>query len=195
MQSLALHVSRVPGLISWRQRAATTLYGSCIEPRFITSQTWRQSARLEGLASRATSPGSLSEPSPAPKLSQQPKGPKQKLRLDELCLQQHPQYSRNVIQSWILQGKVFVDDKVITKAGHQVTTTSKIFINAEEPKYVCRAGLKLEKALAHFKVDVTDKVCLDSGQSTGGFTDCLLQNGAAKVSHAVHEHHICYSNL
>ena len=67
-------------------------------------------------------------------------------------------------------------------AGQQVSPSSKIRLNAEEQKYVCRAGHKLEKALTHFQIDVSGKVALDSGQSTGGFSDCLLQNGVAKVS-------------
>jgi len=104
-----------------------------------------------------------------------------KRRLDELCVELNPHLSRNVVQSWILQGKVTVDGRPVTKAGTQVSPTSKIMVNAEEPKYVCRAGLKLEAALAHFGVDPTGLVCLDSGQSTGGFSDCLLQHGAAHV--------------
>ncbi|GLC45744.1 hypothetical protein PLESTB_000503100 [Pleodorina starrii] len=113
-----------------------------------------------------------------------PRGPKQRMRLDEYCMQLAPQYSRNVIQSFILQGKVRVGDKVVTKAGTPVVVGGAgppVVIDAEEPKYVCRAGLKLEKALAHWAIDVRGLTALDSGQSTGGFTDCLLQNGAAKV--------------
>lgn len=59
-------------------------------------------------------------------------------------------------------------------------------INAEEPKYVCRAGFKLEKALDHFSIDVTGATALDSGLSTGGFTHCLLQRGARHVSQRAH---------
>ncbi|PNW77260.1 hypothetical protein CHLRE_10g428900v5 [Chlamydomonas reinhardtii] len=106
------------------------------------------------------------------------------MRLDEYCLQLAPQYSRNVIQSFILQGKVRVADKVVTKAGTPVVVGPGgpvVVIDADEPKYVCRAGLKMEKALAHWGIDVRGLVALDSGQSTGGFTDCLLQNGAKKV--------------
>lgn len=109
------------------------------------------------------------------------KVPKKKCRLDEYCLQQYPKYSKNVIQSWIAQGKVLVNDKPITKAGHQVATNAKIDIRAEIAKFVCRAGFKIEAALDHFGVDVAGKVALDSGLSTGGFTDCLLQRGAVKV--------------
>ena len=106
-------------------------------------------------------------------------GPKQ--RLDELTLQTNPELSRNVVQSWIQQGKVLVDGEKITKPGTKLKPNVTIEVLAEEPKFVCRGGLKLEKALQFFEVDVRDKICLDSGLSTGGFTDCLLQQGAKKV--------------
>ncbi|KAG1667570.1 hypothetical protein FOA52_014651 [Chlamydomonas sp. UWO 241] len=104
-----------------------------------------------------------------------------KLRLDDLVCSLYPQYSKRLVQSWILQGKVVVQDRVVDKAGTPVSPTAKVIVNAVEQRFVCRAGFKLEKALAHFGVDVTGKACLDSGQSTGGFTDCLLQSGAARV--------------
>jgi 23S rRNA (cytidine1920-2'-O)/16S rRNA (cytidine1409-2'-O)-methyltransferase len=106
---------------------------------------------------------------------------KRKGRLDEICVEKFPHYSRTMMQSWILQGKVTVDGKVALKAGTSVSRISSININAEVPKYVCRAGYKLEAAIEHFGCDVKDKVALDAGLSTGGFTDCLLQNGAAFV--------------
>ena len=80
-----------------------------------------------------------------------------------------------------MQGKVKVDGKVVTKAGTQVVEDVIIDVDAIEPKYVCRAGAKLESALEVFKVDVMDKVVLDAGLSTGGFTDCMLQAGAKKI--------------
>ncbi|KAI7753818.1 hypothetical protein M8C21_013630 [Ambrosia artemisiifolia] len=107
--------------------------------------------------------------------------PSRKKRLDEVCLEKFQQYSRNYIQSWIIQGKVIVDGKVVTKAGHQVSDKAVVEIKAEIPKYVCRAGHKLEAAIEQLGVDVTGKVALDSGLSTGGFTDCLLQHGASFV--------------
>jgi 23S rRNA (cytidine1920-2'-O)/16S rRNA (cytidine1409-2'-O)-methyltransferase len=93
----------------------------------------------------------------------------------------NPTLSRNLIQSWIVQRKVLVDGRIVDKPGTPVPYTATVVLTAEEPKYVCRAGHKLEAALKHFGVDVTGAVCLDSGQSTGGFTDCLLQHGAAHV--------------
>ncbi|KAK2649564.1 hypothetical protein Ddye_017053 [Dipteronia dyeriana] len=107
--------------------------------------------------------------------------PKKRKRLDEICLERFQQYSRTYIQSWILQGKVFVDGKKVNKAGTQVSDKSVVEIIAEVPKYVCRAGHKLEAAIEQLGVDVAGKVALDSGLSTGGFTDCLLQYGASFV--------------
>lgn len=71
--------------------------------------------------------------------------------------------------------------QVVTKAGTPVPKSAAVRINAEDPKYVCRAGFKLEKALDHFNIDVTGLTALDSGLSTGGFTHCLLQRGARHV--------------
>lgn len=106
---------------------------------------------------------------------------KKKRRLDEICLERFQQYSRTYIQSWILQGKVIVDGKVVSKAGTPVSNVAVVEIMAEVPKYVCRAGHKLEAAIEQLNVDVAGKVALDSGLSTGGFTDCLLQYGASFV--------------
>ncbi|OIW18852.1 hypothetical protein TanjilG_25295 [Lupinus angustifolius] len=78
-------------------------------------------------------------------------------------------------------GKVFVNGKVIHKAGTPVSDKSVVEIVADVPKYVCRAGYKLEGAIEQLGVDVAGKVALDSGLSTGGFTDCLLQYGASHV--------------
>lgn len=86
-----------------------------------------------------------------------------------------------MIQGFILTGKVYVDDQKVTKAGAPVGPAGVVEIRAEVPRYVCRAGLKLEKALHAFGVDVSGLTALDSGLSTGGFTDCLLQHGAARV--------------
>ncbi|KAG2672678.1 hypothetical protein I3760_13G053900 [Carya illinoinensis] len=107
--------------------------------------------------------------------------PKKKRRLDEICLERFQQYSRTFIQSWILQGKVFVDGKVVNKAGTPVSEKAVVQIMAEVPKYVCRAGYKLEAAIEQLGIDVSGKVALDSGLSTGGFADCLLQYGASFV--------------
>jgi 23S rRNA (cytidine1920-2'-O)/16S rRNA (cytidine1409-2'-O)-methyltransferase len=104
-----------------------------------------------------------------------------KKRLDHLVHEQLPHHSKRQIQSWIMQGKVSVDGRVITKPGTAVVPGTPIVLMVEEPKYVSRAGFKLEKALEHFKIPVQDRVALDAGLSTGGFTDCLLQHGVRKV--------------
>lgn len=104
-----------------------------------------------------------------------------KKRLDSFLLEMYPEYSRTQLQSWIMQGKVFVNEQKAVKPGMQVRPEDVIELRAEKPKFVCRAGYKLEQALHDFEVDVRGKVVLDAGLSTGGFTDCLLQRGARKV--------------
>ncbi len=106
-----------------------------------------------------------------------------KKRLDQLVHERHPKFSRRQIQSFIMQGKVTVDDKIVTKSGTQVEDSKEVIVvlNAQLPKYVSRAGFKLEKALDEFAIDVSGFVALDAGISTGGFTDCLLQRGIKKV--------------
>lgn len=104
-----------------------------------------------------------------------------KKRLDVLLQELLPECDEKQIHGWIMQGKVRIDDQVVTKAGTQVGQDEKVSYTIEEPKYVSRAGLKLEKALDFFSIDVTNLVILDAGISTGGFTDCLLQRGAKKV--------------
>ena len=89
--------------------------------------------------------------------------------------------SRERAQAMILAGKVLVDEQKIEKAGAQIDEASSIRLLAEDLKYVSRGGLKLERALEHWKIDVAGRTCLDVGASTGGFTDCLLQHGAARV--------------
>ena len=151
--------------------------------------------------------------------------PLRRIRLDEAVSREHPGVSKQVIRSWILQGKVLVDGQKALKAGHQVRVVdtgdadadaearnkeeggherfkskeedeemrsgqgwdsrrlgSRIeYLNIEMPRYVCRAGDKLAAALESLSIDVRGKVAMDSGISTGGFTDCLLQHGAARV--------------
>jgi len=104
-----------------------------------------------------------------------------KKRLDLLVQEKYPQFTRNQIQSWILQGKVLVNDKIETKSGTQIVQETNVILTVDEPKFVSRAGFKLERALDHFNIDVKDLVILDAGISTGGFTDCMLQRGAKKI--------------
>jgi 23S rRNA (cytidine1920-2'-O)/16S rRNA (cytidine1409-2'-O)-methyltransferase len=104
-----------------------------------------------------------------------------KQRLDHLVQLKHPELSKTHIQSLIMQGKVFVDGFPVTKSGTAIKIDADIVVRASQEKFVSRAGYKLEKALDHFGIDVTSKVVLDAGLSTGGFTDCLLQRGAQRV--------------
>ncbi|MFH1832163.1 MAG: TlyA family RNA methyltransferase [bacterium] len=106
---------------------------------------------------------------------------KEKKRLDVLVLERHPHLTRNQVQSFIMQGLVFVDGKIADKSGKLIDVTCEITLTIDQPKFVSRAGVKLEAALENFKIDVKDFVVLDAGISTGGFTDCLLQRGAKKV--------------
>jgi 23S rRNA (cytidine1920-2'-O)/16S rRNA (cytidine1409-2'-O)-methyltransferase len=104
-----------------------------------------------------------------------------KVRLDKLLVERGLTTSRERAQALILAGKVLVEGQKIEKAGSGVDTEADIRLLGEDLKYVGRGGLKLERALEHWRIDVTGKVCLDVGASTGGFTDCLLQHGAARV--------------
>lgn len=104
-----------------------------------------------------------------------------KIRLDKLLVDRGLVVSRERAQALVLAGKVLVNEQKIEKAGATVDTAAEIRLLGEDLKYVSRGGLKLERALEHWGIDVTGKVCLDVGASTGGFTDCLLQNGAARV--------------
>ncbi|MBS1853594.1 MAG: TlyA family RNA methyltransferase [Acidobacteria bacterium] len=104
-----------------------------------------------------------------------------KIRLDKLLLQRGLAPSRERAQALILAGKVLVQEQKVTKAGASVEEEAEIRLLGDDLKYVSRGGLKLEKALQHWQIDVRGRTCLDVGASTGGFTDCLLQHGASKV--------------
>jgi 23S rRNA (cytidine1920-2'-O)/16S rRNA (cytidine1409-2'-O)-methyltransferase len=104
-----------------------------------------------------------------------------KSRLDKLLVDRGFAASRERAQALILAGKVLVNDQKLEKAGAQVEAECVIRLLGEDLKYVSRGGLKLERALEHWKIAVDGKVCLDVGASTGGFTDCLLQHGAVRV--------------
>ncbi len=104
-----------------------------------------------------------------------------KKRLDLLVQEKFLHLTRNQIQSFIMQGKVTVEGQIKTKPGEAFDSVLQVVLDEEQPKYVCRAGYKLEKALEHFSIDVRDKIIMDAGLSTGGFADCALQNGAKKI--------------
>lgn len=103
-----------------------------------------------------------------------------RLRLDQLLVERGLVDSREKARALILAGQVLVDGQKIDKAGHAVAADARVEL-LESSRYVGRGGLKLEAALDHFGIQPAGKVCLDIGSSTGGFTDCLLQRGAARV--------------
>ena len=104
-----------------------------------------------------------------------------KTRLDVLLTEQGLQESRQKAQATIMSGLVFVNGQRVDKPGTAVPNDAKIEIRGNTLKYVSRGGLKLEKAMAEFPIDLNGCICGDIGASTGGFTDCMLQNGASKV--------------
>jgi 23S rRNA (cytidine1920-2'-O)/16S rRNA (cytidine1409-2'-O)-methyltransferase len=104
-----------------------------------------------------------------------------KTRLDKLLLQRGLAVSRERAQALVLAGRVLVNEQKVEKAGASIDDEAALRILGDDLPYVSRGGLKIAKALEHWKIDVRGKTCLDIGASTGGFTDCLLQNGAAKV--------------
>jgi 23S rRNA (cytidine1920-2'-O)/16S rRNA (cytidine1409-2'-O)-methyltransferase len=104
-----------------------------------------------------------------------------KTRLDKLLVDRGLTPSRERAQALILAGKVLVNEQKMEKAGVSIDSDSTLRLLGEDLRYVSRGGLKLEKALEHWRIDLQGKTCLDVGASTGGFSDCMLQHGAAKV--------------
>lgn len=104
-----------------------------------------------------------------------------KERLDVLLVSNGMFPSREKARASIMAGQIFIDGQRVDKAGEKVSTSSSIEIRGEVLPYVSRGGLKLEKALKNFELNLEALTCFDIGASTGGFTDCMLQNGAHKV--------------
>ena len=104
-----------------------------------------------------------------------------KERLDVLLVNRGLAPSREKAKTMIMEGNVFVENQREDKAGATFDTEAEITVKGNTLKYVSRGGLKLEKAMTHFGITLEGKVCMDIGASTGGFTDCMLQNGAVKV--------------
>jgi len=104
-----------------------------------------------------------------------------KLRLDKLLVDRGLAASRERAQALILAGRVLVDEQKVTKAGTSVADDANIRTLGDDLKYVSRGGLKLEGALKTWSISVAGLACADIGASTGGFTDCMLQSGAATV--------------
>ncbi len=104
-----------------------------------------------------------------------------KTRLDRLLVERGFVESREKAQALILAGQVLVEEQKVEKSGARVRPDAPVRLLGKGLKYVSRGGLKIEGALDHFRIDLDGKICLDIGASTGGFTDCLLQRGAARV--------------
>lgn len=104
-----------------------------------------------------------------------------KVRVDELLLARGMADSLAMAQAMVLAGEVLVDEQKVEKSGARVAPEASLRLLSQPSRFVSRAGIKLDHALDHFRVEVAGKICLDLGASTGGFTDCLLQRGAAKV--------------
>lgn len=104
-----------------------------------------------------------------------------KERLDVLLVNRGLAPSREKAKAMIMEGNVFVENEREDKAGAAFDINATIEVRGNTLKYVSRGGLKLEKAMAHFDIELENKICMDIGASTGGFTDCMLQNGARKV--------------
>jgi 23S rRNA (cytidine1920-2'-O)/16S rRNA (cytidine1409-2'-O)-methyltransferase len=104
-----------------------------------------------------------------------------KVRIDKLLVERGLVPSRERAQAMVLSGRVLVNEQKIEKAGASVDPAAAIRLLGDDLKYVGRGGLKLEAALRDWKIDLTGRTCMDIGASTGGFTDCMLQHGAAEV--------------
>lgn len=104
-----------------------------------------------------------------------------KIRLDKLLVDRGLAVSRERAHALILAGRVLVDEQRVDKPGTPTAETAALRLLGDDIKFVGRGGLKLEKALEHWAIDVVGLACLDVGASTGGFTDCMLQRGAASV--------------
>lgn len=104
-----------------------------------------------------------------------------KIRLDQYLCQNGYAQSRERAKALIMSGIVFVDEQKVDKAGEMIREDARVEVRGHDIGYVSRGGLKLEKAMQVFPMHPDGKVCMDIGASTGGFTDCMLQNGAVKV--------------
>ena len=104
-----------------------------------------------------------------------------KIRLDVAVFERGYAPSREKAKAIIMAGQVYVNNQKADKAGIMLSPEDKLEVRGSSLKYVSRGGLKLEKAMKAFPIELKDKICMDVGASTGGFTDCMLQNGAKKV--------------
>lgn len=104
-----------------------------------------------------------------------------KIRIDALLVERGLFETKSQAQKAISDGKVKINGQICEKAGSQILENTLVELETEKNPYVSRGGFKMEQAVNEFQLDLKDKICLDAGASTGGFTDCMLQNGAQKV--------------
>lgn len=102
-------------------------------------------------------------------------------RVDQLLVERGFAESRHQAQAMLMAGEVLIDEQKVQKAGKRFPSAASIRLVRQRPRFVSRAGFKLDAAIRHFQIDVAGETCLDIGASTGGFTDCLLQHGARRV--------------
>jgi 23S rRNA (cytidine1920-2'-O)/16S rRNA (cytidine1409-2'-O)-methyltransferase len=126
-----------------------------------------------------TEPNTAPIPDAQPSSSPTPRPAK--LRLDKLLVDRALVPSRERAQALILAGRVLVNEQRVDKPGTPIASDAAVRLLGDDLRYVSRGGLKLEKALAHWSIDLAHRACVDIGASTGGFTDCMLQHGAASV--------------
>lgn len=104
-----------------------------------------------------------------------------KVRLDNFLVNLGYFENKSKASANIMAGNVQIDEVIITKSGHHLDSTKNYEIKVKTTPFVSRGGLKLQKAVENFDLNIKNRICLDAGASTGGFTDCLIQNGAKKV--------------
>ncbi|WP_432400771.1 TlyA family RNA methyltransferase [Wukongibacter sp. M2B1] len=104
-----------------------------------------------------------------------------KVRIDTLLVERNFFETREKAKKALMSGIIYVENQIVDKAGTKVDTEANIEIRGKALPYVSRGGLKIEKAIEKYDIDLKDMICMDVGASTGGFTDCMLQNGAKKV--------------
>jgi 23S rRNA (cytidine1920-2'-O)/16S rRNA (cytidine1409-2'-O)-methyltransferase len=104
-----------------------------------------------------------------------------KIRLDKLVVERGLAPTRERAQALVIAGRVLVNEQKVEKPGAGVPQDAVLRVLGEDLRYVSRGGLKLERALQYWKIELTGRTCVDVGTSTGGFTDCMLQHGAARV--------------
>jgi 23S rRNA (cytidine1920-2'-O)/16S rRNA (cytidine1409-2'-O)-methyltransferase len=104
-----------------------------------------------------------------------------KTRLDKLLVERGLAPTRERAQAMVVAGRVLVNEQKVDKPGAAIAEDAVFRLLGDDPRYVGRGGLKLEAAIAHWRIDPTGRFCVDVGASTGGFTDCMLQHGAARV--------------